>query len=552
DVNNPGVLVHLLGDYQQTAGQMHVVSSATLQIDGMFTQSGAGDFLVTSDANFEVNGTFTSTSTGTFNIHDATFSAGATEINTASIAFGSQATTGNLTAHGTVLVEHAGTMLHVQGNYLQDGGNFHVIGSATMNVNGSFSYMAGNTLEVRGNSTLTTGNTTSGISVANSVLVDSGGKATIGHLTAHGNVTVNNPTSVLRVGGDYFQDAGGFAIGDTATLNVDGSFRYLAGGPTFINFGNGLLRVGRQLTLEEGHFWNLTASGGRVRVGDGLAAPAEGSVEIAANGTLAGNGTIIGSVTNSGGTIAPGDSPGRLDITGNYSQAAAANLLVEIGGPLAELQYDQLVISGSAALAGKLDVDLVNLGTGVFAPVLGQSFDVLRAGGTLTGTFSILDLPLLSPGLTWNTTYLAHVVRLSVVAQPVLAGDYNQDGTVNAADYTVWRNHLGQTFNLPNKNPLAETPNIVDREDFNFWKSRYAQTHGSGALAGSFDGEPAVPEPTSLVLFILAFVATAAWAGRARLRLPNPLASCFHYSDFDSTSMYASCNSETICTPRTV
>ena len=299
-----------------------------------------------------------------------------------------QATTGDMISHGTVVVDHANTLLHVQGNYSQDGGNFHVIGTATMDVDGSFSYTAGNTFEVRNNSVLTVGNTTAGMSVANSVVVDSGGQATIGHLTAHGNVTVQNASSVLRVGGDYLQDAGGFAIGDGGVLNVDGSFRYTVSGPTFVNFGNGLLTVGDTLTLEDGHFWNLAASGGKVRVGEGIIVPAAGTMRVTDNGSLAGEGTVVGDVINSGGTIAPGGSPGRLDVTGNYTQGGIANLLIEIGGTLAELQYDQLFISGTASLAGSLTVELVDLGSGTFAPALGQTFDVLKAGGGITGTFT--------------------------------------------------------------------------------------------------------------------------------------------------------------------
>jgi hypothetical protein len=78
-------------------------------------------------------------------------------------------------------------------------------------------------------------------------------------------------------------------------------------------------------------------------------------------------------------------------------------------------------------------------------------------------------------------------------------GDYNRDGTVNAADYAVWRDHLGQAFTLTNENPAASTPAVVDAEDYNFWKSNFGQTLGSGSGTTA-----TVPEPTTLMLLLYA------------------------------------------------
>ena len=60
-----------------------------------------------------------------------------------------------------------------------------------------------------------------------------------------------------------------------------------------------------------------------------------------------------------------------------------------------------------------------------------------------------------------------------------LSGDYNNDGTVNAADYTVWRNNLGATTVLPND----ATPGTVDGSELMF-----------------------VPEPTSFLLLAIGFI----------------------------------------------
>jgi CSLREA domain-containing protein len=68
-----------------------------------------------------------------------------------------------------------------------------------------------------------------------------------------------------------------------------------------------------------------------------------------------------------------------------------------------------------------------------------------------------------------------------------LPSDYNFDGTVNAADYTVWRDTLGSTTDLraDSSGPTVGTPNgIVDQADYDFWKSRYGNMlAGSGAAS---------------------------------------------------------------------
>jgi hypothetical protein len=92
-------------------------------------------------------------------------------------------------------------------------------------------------------------------------------------------------------------------------------------------------------------------------------------------------------------------------------------------------------------------------------------------------------------------------------------GDFNGDGIVNLADYTVWRDNLGAN-NEGVINNAGNGNNLVDAADYGLWKSNFGA--GGGALAG-FTGSPAnVPEPGTVALAGLGLVIAASMARRAK------------------------------------
>jgi len=84
-----------------------------------------------------------------------------------------------------------------------------------------------------------------------------------------------------------------------------------------------------------------------------------------------------------------------------------------------------------------------------------------------------------------------------------LLGDYNGDSIVDAADYVVWRDHLGTNANLPND----ETPGTVDASDYAVWKSHFGQSAGGGSV--SEWGHVAAPEPAFSIQVIVGTLAAA-------------------------------------------
>ena len=80
-------------------------------------------------------------------------------------------------------------------------------------------------------------------------------------------------------------------------------------------------------------------------------------------------------------------------------------------------------------------------------------------------------------------------------------GDYNGDGNVDAADYTVWRDSLGRTGT-----GLAadgDGNGLVDSGDYELWKTNYGNHSGSGA-----GGNAAVPEPTTRLMLLVGMLLT--------------------------------------------
>ena len=145
------------------------------------------------------------------------------------------------------------------------------------------------------------------------------------------------------------------------------------------------------------------------------------------------------------------------------------------------------------------------LGSTTIAPSaqlpLGSLFTA-AADEDLTGRFTTLD-------------GLVNLLQVEFVTSAGVDGDYNNNGTVDAADYTVWRNHLNQNFQLQNEGGI--TPGVVNAADYAFWKSQFGTHSGSG---GSSPVSGGVPEPTAWILALFAMVATGSgYIGRLA-RLP--------------------------------
>lgn len=89
------------------------------------------------------------------------------------------------------------------------------------------------------------------------------------------------------------------------------------------------------------------------------------------------------------------------------------------------------------------------------------------------------------------------------------AGDYNDDGVVDARDYALWRDNLGQDGNvLANRDPGAT--GVVGAADYDAWVANY------GATGAAADNAAAAPEPAAGALCGLVFGLVAGGSSRWR------------------------------------
>jgi hypothetical protein len=103
----------------------------------------------------------------------------------------------------------------------------------------------------------------------------------------------------------------------------------------------------------------------------------------------------------------------------------------------------------------------------------------------------------------------------SLTRDVTVTGDYNGDGIVDAADYTVWRDTLGQTVFWKGDKADGDQSGIIDQGDYEFWRTHFGETitppMGSGATL-------AVPEPASLGIACVAGLGLGAVGRRRRRR----------------------------------
>jgi hypothetical protein len=109
------------------------------------------------------------------------------------------------------------------------------------------------------------------------------------------------------------------------------------------------------------------------------------------------------------------------------------------------------------------------------------------------------------------TNFAGSMGSVNLAPPPGPTGDYNGNGTVDAADYVVWRDTLTQNVAM-GTGADGSGNGTVDDADYNFWRTRFGN---SVSPASSATG---VPEPTTMILLL---VSTGFPASRIVRRQPD-------------------------------
>jgi autotransporter-associated beta strand protein len=206
---------------------------------------------------------------------------------------------------------------------------------------------------------------------------------------------------------------------------------------------------------------------------------------VAGDATLGGTGFVDAPVSIANGTLAPGAGVGTFTANNAVTFEAGSHYAVEIAGAAA----DKLIsIDLNLSASEFLDVS-------VLEEMVGASWLIAEYSGTLDGQFDAVTAGF---AVDYDTPGEIH---LQFVAVP---GDYNSNGVVDAADYTVWRDTLGDQVTpgtgADGTGPGGSPDGVVDQLDYQLWVDHFGEAApdgGSNAIVGT------VPEPSAISLACL-------------------------------------------------
>jgi autotransporter-associated beta strand protein len=393
-----------------TAGNATIINH-NFAILAFFVSSTAGNATITNSSGF-------------FIFQDSSTAGNATIINNSGgqTFFENNATAGNATINNSGIVDFSGTTGPNGDNKVTAGS---IAGSGNYFLGGNQLTVGGNNLSTVVSGIISDGGTFGGTGAS---LV----KVGTGTLTLSGANTYSGGT-IVQGGLINFSSAGNFGSG---TITLDGGgLQWASGTSTDISsklaaFGSGgatLDTNGNNVALAS----PLSGSGGLTKVGAGTltlsgtngysGATAVNAGTLVVNGsivnsavtvnsgaTLAGIGTVGATTIASGGTFAPGNSPGTMTVQGNLAFQAGALYLVQVNPSIASSA--NVTAGGSATLAGSVQA--------VFASgsYMARTYTIISAAGGRSGTFGSLTTGNLPAGFTASLSYTATDAILNLTA----------------------------------------------------------------------------------------------------------------------------------------
>ncbi len=275
-----------------------------------------------------------------------------------------------------------------------------VSGSGALVVSGGSATVAGNNSAFTGPATV------------------SSGTLTLGHVsalgTAVGATTISSGATLdlagLAVGAEPVVLAGGILANTSAPVAS-------LAGPLTVSSASSLVTAS-ELTLSGALGGNaaLEISSGVLRI-NGNSATNTGWVTVASGATLAGSGSLGGGLIVAG-TLAPSTGiavVAALTVQGNSTLQSSSTTRLRIQKASGVASSDRLVVGGTLTLGGTLAITISGQ-----ALAAGDTFTLFTAG-SLSGSFSAVQLPYLYGDLQWDRSTLATHGVVRVIALPAVS-----------------------------------------------------------------------------------------------------------------------------------
>ncbi|WP_217537575.1 autotransporter-associated beta strand repeat-containing protein [Stenotrophomonas sp. GbtcB23] len=466
NVSSDGNLGDATGGLTFNGGTLHTTGDVNSDRDVVL----AGDGTFTTDANTTLtnsgdvsgNGGLIKNGEGGLELIGTVSHSGGTTVNEGELTLSGQNTyTGGTTLNGGVLnISSDGNLGDASGGLTFNGGTLQASSSmttsrsmvldsvgalrssegSTLTVNGPIS--GGGTLVANGQGTLVLGaaNTHAGGTLI------SGGTVVLAHAGGLGSGAVAINDATLRTTVDTQVTQPLLVMGEASLDVASGTTTQLTGmldgsrsTGCFIKSGAGRLNMAGTAVLANGTCVNegtLSANGVLMS-----------NVQVEREGTVRGTGTIAGNMRVDG-TLAPGNSPGTLAVTGTVTLTDDATLQIDIDGygtGAGAGNYSRLLVSGAAGrfvANGTLQPLLRGISGNAgntFTPKVGDMFRIVSGEGGVTGTFDRILQP--TEGLAASTRFQVYYTTgfdIDLYVTPTaysadLVGKVNGNGLATAA-----------------------------------------------------------------------------------------------------------------------
>jgi hypothetical protein len=189
-----------------------------------------------------------------------------------------------------------------------------------------------------------------------------------------------------------------------------------------------------------------------------------------------------------------GSSTGIINVTGDWNNSGLG-ISLELDNLAAStvdgVQFDQLNVTGEFTQGGAVTIDRSEL----VLPATTQQLKII-GWGSQSGLSSSTIISFLG-GSPLAYSFQSDGLYLTVGPSGI-AGDYNNNGVVDAADYVVWRKNAGTNNTLPN-NPA---PGTIGQQQYDQWRANFGKpiTGGTGLVSSA---NLTVPEPASSTVWIV-------------------------------------------------